>query len=120
MMNAQLNNCKERECNSNQAGVKAVKIPDLDIVENKDSFEIYADMPGAGDTDIEIVVEKNLLKISGSVSESDRVYKRSFFLPDDLDKESISANIKDGVLSIHLPKSEDKGIKKIFVKNIEN
>jgi HSP20 family protein len=43
-------------------------------------------------------------------------YSRSFSLPDDVQAEQISADYKDGVLSVHLPKAEAKKSRKVEVR----
>ncbi|HNY66648.1 MAG TPA: Hsp20/alpha crystallin family protein [Deltaproteobacteria bacterium] len=94
-------------------------LPNVDISEDKDGIYLTADMPGVGDKDVNITLENDVLTIEGKVV-PDAVeghaavyreygvgdYFRSFILTEAIDRDRIEAKIKDGVLSIVLPKSE--------------
>lgn len=102
--------------------------PVVDIYETKDNFVITVDLPGVDNKSLDITVEKNILTIRGSVesrqypdhealvSEYDvGDYRRSFILSGDVDRDKIEATLKDGVLRLTLPKSEEMKVKKIAV-----
>ncbi len=108
-------------------------IPAVEIIEKKDKYILKAELPGIDKNDISIEIdENNVLTISGVKKEeieenkkeegyyySERVYgefKRSFQLADDINIEKIEAEFKDGVLTIILPKKEEKKSKKITLK----
>ncbi len=106
-----------------------VKIPAVDIREDKENYTINAEIPGFDEKDISVFVEKHVLTIEGKKEEEkvdDRKYlvkeravrnfSRSFTLPDDLDEEKVSASFKNGVLEITLPKTEKAQPKRIEVK----
>ena len=110
-----------------------VKIPAVDIREDKENYTINAEIPGFDEKDISVFVEKHVLTIEGKKEEEkadDRKYlvkeravrnfSRSFTLPDDLDEEKVSASFKNGVLEITLPKTEKAQPKRIEVKVGEN
>lgn len=92
--------------------------PSVDIEEYKDKFVIYADVPGVDLANVEITLEKGVLKLSGtrearaenSEVESRRLersngrFQRSFTLPDTADGDAVSASGKNGVLEIVIPK----------------
>ena len=92
--------------------------PRFDVKETKDAFELHADLPGVREEDVEISLTGNCLCISGQRSQEEKrdgdnyymiersygSFSRSFTLPDSADTEHINASIKDGVLSLHLPK----------------
>lgn len=108
---------------------RPVFIPKVDIVEKSDAIMLYADMPGIDDTHIDIVLEKGVLTISGTVEpeyfKDYRVtyaeynigdFRRSFAISDTIDHDNIEATVKNGVLSLVLPKAEPAKPKKIRVK----
>ena len=94
--------------------------PAVDVKETDYSFLISADIPGLTKKDINIEVSDDVLSITGErtedkVEDSDlyhyrersRVtFTRSFHLPESVDEKKISANFKDGILNIELPKTK--------------
>jgi HSP20 family protein len=103
--------------------------PSADIVENDKEYLIKADLPEVKKEDIDISVENGVLTLSGerrvekSTDEEKEhrretfygQFARSFALPEDVDQTKISAETKDGVLKVHLPKSEQKKPRSIQV-----
>jgi HSP20 family protein len=94
--------------------------PAVDIVETEDALVLKADLPDVKIEDIDIRVENNTLTVRGHRKfEKDETVKgyhriersygefvRSFALPSTVDTESVSADYKNGVLAITLPKKE--------------
>ncbi len=92
--------------------------PSVDIAETKDEYVLQADMPGVGKAGLELLLEANELTIVGRrkspvpegeliVGESSRLdYRRSFLLDPVIDTAKISAQMDQGVLTVHLPKAE--------------
>jgi HSP20 family molecular chaperone IbpA len=103
-------------------------VPHVDIVESEETITIMADMPGVDENSVDITLEKDVLSISGSVEidkldnftpayiefESDS-YQRDFTLSNSIDRENISATVKDGVLNLVLPKLGPAQAQKIAV-----
>ena len=104
--------------------------PAVDISEENERFVISADVPGVNPDDIEITMDKGVLTIKGerkleSSEESANGYRRverahgsfyrRFSLPDTADTESISANGKNGVLEVVIPKKAAVQPKRITV-----
>ena len=95
--------------------------PRMDIAETGKGYELTADLPGMQDKDVDVSVSNDVLTITGKRSyerENDGRnvhlnergfgrFKRSFSLPDDVDQDHIQARLKNGVLEIHLPKTEE-------------
>lgn len=92
--------------------------PRTDIIEDPDRYLIIADVPGCNDQSVNITLEKNVLTINASTNVEapvDRTlilseycigdYYRSFVLSDQIDREKIEANVKNGVLRLILPKA---------------
>lgn len=95
-------------------------MPAVDIRETENAIELDAELPGLTKKDIELSVENNVLTLSGerrfeneenrdSYHRVERGYgkfTRSFTLQGTVDREKVQAKFKDGVLTIHLPKTE--------------
>jgi HSP20 family protein len=106
----------------NGAETARVWVPAIDLIEKKDSYVVRAELPGVERTKIDITFEKNILTISGHkealieakeeelrVFAAERVsgsFSRSLRMPDYIDGEKISADYKDGLLTITIPKAE--------------
>ena len=101
----------------------------VDIREEPDAFYVDAEVPGLAAEDIKVDVEKNVLTLSGErrlekeetegtfrrVERQYGGFSRSFSLPETVDTENISADLKDGVLELKLPKKEAPTPKQISV-----
>ena len=99
----------------------------VDIYENEDEILLHADMPGVKKDNIKVNVDNGTLTISavreletkGSATweEFGNVeYKRSFSVPQTIDVSKVDAELKDGVLRLHLPKSEAAKPRQIEIK----
>ncbi len=95
-------------------------MPVADVYETPDAFLISVDLPGTTQDDIRVHVEGNDLILSGErhygepeqskVHKVERTYgtfQRTFQLPLNLDRENIKASLKEGVLTLRLPKKEE-------------
>jgi HSP20 family protein len=105
-------------------------MPTFDVKETGDRYIFKADLPGLRDSDVEISLDNNRLTISGhrdaeEVNESDRYYavershgsfNRSFTLPTGIDGDKVTAELKDGVLMIEVPKAPEAQPRKVQVK----
>jgi HSP20 family molecular chaperone IbpA len=78
----------------------AKHVPAVDILESDNEYLVIADMPGVAQNAIQIDLKENQLAIDGEK------YARSFELPEFIDRDRVSAELKHGVLTVHLPKSE--------------
>ena len=104
--------------------------PKVNVYEYEDKVGIVAEIPGLDKKQLNIEVEQGVLTISGDkhgIHKEDGAkvlrrelkassFKRSFELGELLDGDNISANFKDGVLSISVPKIEPEKPKKHTVK----
>ncbi len=91
--------------------------PSVDIFENDDEILLYADMPGVAKDAIVINLENGRLTINGhrTVTGDGEVqfeefgeveYERAFSVPQGIDNNKVKANMENGVLRLHLAKSE--------------
>ena len=116
-----------------QVGVKPYQgsaYPKVNVYEYDDKIGIVAEIPGLNKKQLNVEVEEGILTISGdkhNTFEDDGAkvlrrelkqssFKRSFELGEQLDGEDISANFKDGVFSVTIPKKEPEIPKKHSVK----
>jgi HSP20 family protein len=95
--------------------------PAVDVVEDDQKFELHADLPGVKQEDLDIQVEKDVLTIKGERKlerKGERVagaFSRAFTLPKHVDVEKIAATLKDGVLTLTLPKRPEAQPRQIKV-----
>ena len=103
--------------------------PRVDVLENKNEYEITAELPGLQQKDLNVNVENNILTIKGEKKFEEKQenenyhfserrfgsFCRSFRLSDEIEKEKISATFKDGVLRLSLPKAEKAKPKEITI-----
>ena len=103
-------------------------VPKSDIYETENQIVIVVDVPGVSESSIDITLEKNVLTINAYVEPEDREgyalslaeyevgdYQRSFKLSDEIDRDSIEASIKNGVLRMELAKAKEAQSRKISV-----
>jgi HSP20 family protein len=104
--------------------------PAFEVKETKEAFVFTADMPGVKESDLDVRLTQNRLSISGKreseksdKSETYYAYERSFgsftrtfTLPEGVNTEAIKATMKDGVLTVELPKLPEQQPKKVEVK----
>ena len=104
-------------------------VPRADIYETEQAIVVVTDMPGVDETSVDITLEDHVLTISGSVEPVQpdghnlayseyRVgdYLRTFTLSDKIEREGIETTVKDGVLSLHLPKITEARKRTIAIK----
>ena len=103
--------------------------PTVDIYDNDENIVIKAELPGIDKKDIVIDVKDGVLTLKGERSFDNEVkkekyycrermfgkFERVFRLPADVDPEKISADYKDGILKIDIPKPEEQKPKQITV-----
>ncbi len=105
--------------------------PKVDIAESDKSFEIQLQLPGIPKDQIDITIEKDQITVSGernigkneegkkfnSIESHFGAFKRSFTLPEDINKDKIKANHTHGILTIEIPKDVKKMVKKSIAIN---
>ena len=117
-----------------EAGKEAMTVaewsPLVDITEDDKEYLIKADLPEVKKEDVKLTVQDDVMSISGErtyekeekgkkyhrVERAYGSFMRSFTLPEDADGSKVNAEYKDGVLKVHLPKSEKAKPKSIEVK----
>ncbi len=104
--------------------------PRFDILESEQELTLYGDLPGVEQAQLDIRYENEQLIIHGKIQERYQNlqllrqeygigdFHRSFSIGESIDATKISAEVQNGVLVIHLPKTEAVKPKRIEVKSI--
>jgi len=105
--------------------------PHIDIYDDEKNIYVDAEIPGVKKDNIKITLQDNILTITGEKKKeteeknnknfyrSERVYgsfTRSFNLPDDINPDSVDAKFDNGILNIHISKSQPKKINEKFIE----
>ena len=112
-----------------QKRVEQIVRPAVDIFEDDSGITVHADMPGVSKERLNVKVEGDTLSIDGvaEIPMPERMeplyaevrathYQRSFTLSPEMDVDKVEANLKNGVLTLRIPKREEHKPKKIEVK----
>ncbi len=100
---------------------KVMKVPAVNVTDNKDSYVVCLAVPGMRKEDFAIEMDGNMLTISSEKEETKEEkeskytrkeysyssFSRSFTLPEDVNKEKIDAKYENGELKLVLPKVEE-------------
>ena len=106
-----------------------VYVPKVDIFSDEQGIVVLADMPGVDEQNVDILLEKDVLTISGfaTINEPEGFelsyaeygvgdFRRTFTLMEEVDRDKIEASISDGVLRVYLPKAPEAQTRKIAVQ----
>lgn len=105
-------------------------MPTVDISETAGEYVIQAELPEVKKDDVKVTLEEGVLTIQGQrrqekdekttkyhrIERSYGTFVRSFSLPDQVNESGVKAEFKDGVLNLHIPKSEKAKPRAIEVK----
>lgn len=102
--------------------------PRTNLCDTGDNLEIVAELPGVAKEDLNVKIQGNYLEISGTrksnipggykvhrIERETAAFSRSFTLPYEVDANSVTATLKDGLLKMTLPKSEAAKPKQISI-----
>jgi HSP20 family molecular chaperone IbpA len=103
-------------------------VPTSDIFETEDALTVILEMPGVEKKDVNIALEDDILRIDGQIDFAKYQgmepvyteynvghYARSFTLSGKIDRDGISAQLEDGVLTLTLPKARESTPRRIAV-----
>lgn len=107
---------------------EVVLLPPVDICEDAEGITLTADMPGVSKDELSIHIDRDALQLAAEARfdvpdamqplyadvRSTR-YRREFSLSAELDSDRIEANLKDGVLTLRIPKREEHRPRKIQI-----
>lgn len=105
-------------------------VPRFEVKETKEALVLKADLPGVKADDLDVSVKSNVLSISGKreqekkteeehfhmVERSFGSFTRSFTLPEGVDTKGLDAELKDGVLTVTLPKAPEAKPQRVQIK----
>ena len=105
-------------------------IPMVDVVETEGEFLLHAELPGVEKKDVKLSIERGILTLAGQRDQPkeekgrryhriERTYgrfARSYTMPELVDEQKLTAEFRNGVLTVHLPKSEKAKPKSIEVQ----
>ena len=128
-----LNRALDQAFSAGWTGEPRAWVPAIDVVEKKDAYVFYAELPGVDASKVEVNFEQNVLTIRGAkhspigaagddelrVYAAERVtgpFERSVRLPEFVDGERISAEFVNGVLTVSVPKAAAAQARKIEIK----
>lgn len=103
--------------------------PDIDVIEGEQNFTVFCELPGLDPKDVDVSVASNVITIKGEKKGEKEEKQGRFFkkeswsgafqrtlpLPSSVDVEKIEATLKDGILTVTLPKKEEAKPKQITV-----
>jgi HSP20 family protein len=109
---------------------ESVVVPAFDVSETEKEYVISGELPGIDPKDLEVTFTDGILSIKGEKKQESEEknedyhrierhygsFQRSFRVPENVDREKLDANYKDGILRLTLPKTEQNEVKKIEVK----
>lgn len=120
---------REQETREEATIPARIFVPDADIYESEDALTVILEMPGVAKDNVKVGVEDGVLKVEGQLNLSKYQglrplyteynighYARSFHLSSKIDQNKIAASMRDGVLSLTLPKVEEAKPRRIEVK----
>jgi len=119
-MNRMFDDLFEAEGDSGFYARAGMSAPAMDIHNGDDAVEICAELPGVKEEDVDLSIEEGVLTLRGEKKSaredketgySERSYgtfERRITLPSNIDTEACSAHFEDGVLTITLPKTEER------------
>ncbi len=95
-------------------------VPVADVTETPAAYLVRLELPGLGADDVTVSLESHVLSIAGERKQQEHTketryhriesaygsFLRRFSLPEDVDEQKLRAEFRDGVLSVHVPKSE--------------
>ena len=104
--------------------------PTLDVSETEGEFLIRADLPSVKKDDVSVTIDNDVLTIAGErkfekAEQSEKVHRReslrgtfsrSLSLPDNVNRSDIHAESRDGVLTVHVPKTKSERARAIEIK----
>jgi HSP20 family protein len=107
--------------------------PAFEVKETPSAYVFKADVPGVKESDIEVTLQGNRLTIGGKrdsekQEQNDKFYSyersfgrfmRSFTLPEGINAEQCGADLKDGVLTVSVPKNEEVKTQRVAVRTAE-
>ena len=122
---------KAEECSDSSGCCASVLSPSADIVEGANAITVTVDLPGVNQEDVQVTFEGGVLSISAQRDISSQssaklihgefescTFKRKFALAEGLDSERISAELRNGVLTLTIPRAAKAQPKKVEIRGV--
>lgn len=107
----------------------AQQLPHFDLIETETAYTLNADLPGITEDNLDITVHEGVLTVSGKREEESKQegasylvrerrlgeFERRLMLPKDANPEAVEAKLDNGVLTIAIPKKEQRMARKIKI-----
>ena len=106
--------------------------PSVDIYETNEGLVLLVDLPGAAEDGVDVSVEADVLSVEARVKRTapegaavvlrefePRLYRRTFALSRDIDRDAIKGKVTNGVLHVDLPKAAQSKVRKIAIKSAD-
>ena len=122
---------QKREVEKTQEATRPTRafLPTTDIFETEDALTVVLEMPGVDRDNIEVSVENGVLTVEGKIN-FDKYeglqpvyseynigpFRRSFRISSQVDQDKIKAEMRDGVITLTLPKAEEAKPRRIEVR----
>lgn len=104
-------------------------MPAVDIKESENAYTFHMDVPGLKPEDLDVELHEGVLSIRGSRSEEKKEeqkgyvrterrqgsFSRQFRVPTNVQADALTAKVKDGVLTIEVPKGVEQGARKVSI-----
>ena len=130
-----LNRALDQAFNTALTGDSRVWVPAIDVVEQKDAYVLYVELPGVDASQVDISFEQNVLTIRGTkrstleasndgelrVYAAERVtgsFERSIRLPEFVDSDKIQAEFANGLLKVSVPKAQAAQARRIEIRTL--
>jgi len=108
---------------------QAVRVPAVSVRETDQAIVLVADLPGVSLEQVEITIDQDILTLRGTVAPvahdgyrllhreyADAGFERSFTVPDGIDRQQVAAVVRNGVLTLTLPKQQALQPRRIAVQ----
>ncbi len=123
MENMKVQEHKQDQCNETTSQRATFRLsPAVDIYETTSELVLNAELPGVEETGLSLEVSRGVLTLEGDIvvgeEERPRSFYRQFKLSERINGTAGDAVLKDGVLTLRLPKIEEEKPKKIAVKTL--
>jgi len=121
---------EKREVDASRESTKPTRafVPSADIYENENTLTVVLEMPGVSKENVDVNVEDGVLTVEGRIdfSKYERLqpvyseynigpYRRSFQISNQIDHSKIAAQMRDGIMTLELPKVETAKPRRIQV-----
>jgi len=127
-MNQTLQSTERQNCCDNGSKARRMFRPAADVSTSDRGVTLRVDLPGAKESDIDVTIDRDTLSIRARVEPPARDgltplrteyrigdYERTFRIADEIDRENVDATYRNGVLTLHLNRTQVAGPKKVKI-----